>query len=138
MSVAEENVATIRGFHEAMEAGDRATLAELLEGSTHPDCEWYPLVAEVEGGYQGREGARAFFEDFLAAFDVTYDELRIEPIAAGVLVLCRMRARGRESGIDVEQEMGIVYEFDEGRWRRGRAYPSHAEAKATAEALAGA
>ena len=135
MSDAAANIETIRGFHAGMEAGDREALGRLLEELAHPECEWYPLVTEVEGrAYRGKQRTRAFFDDFLSAFTVSYDEFVIQALGeAGVLVLCRMKLRGRESGIEMEQEMGVVYELEGGLFRRGRAFATHRDARAAAE-----
>ena len=131
-----ENVATILRFHDAMEAGDREALDRLIDEVTHPDCEWRPLVAEVEGGYRGRDETRKFFNDFLDAFDVRYEDREAESVGAtGVLVLSRMVLQAKESGVGLEQEMGVLYELEDGRFRRGRAFPSHPEARAAADAL---
>jgi hypothetical protein len=46
-----------------------------------------------------------------------------------------MCLRARTSGVTLEQEMGVLYELEDGRFRRGRAYPSHAEAQAAAAEL---
>ena len=134
---AEENVRTILRFHDAMEAGDREALDGLLEEVTHPECEWTPLVAEVEGGaYRGKGQTRRFFNDFLDSFEVRYEDREVEAVGeTGVLVRCRMVLTARESGVPLEQEMGVLYELEDGMFRRGRAYPSHAGATAAAEAL---
>jgi hypothetical protein len=132
----EENVATILRFHDAMEAGDRGGLDRLLDEVTHPDCEWRPLVAEVEGGYCGRDQTREFFNDFLDSFDVRYEDREVEPVGAtGVLLLCNMVLEAKGSGVGLEQPMGVLYELEEGQFRRGRAFPSHAEARAAAQRL---
>ena len=49
-----------------------------------------------------------------------------------VLMLCTMELRGRGSGVDVSQEMGAIFEFEGGLMRRGRVFPSQAEALAAA------
>jgi ketosteroid isomerase-like protein len=133
---AEENVATILRFHDAMEAADREVLDAMLEEIAHPDCEWAPLVATVEGGYRGKAETRRFFGDFLESFDVRYEDREVEAIGeVGVLVRCTMVLRARESGVPLQQEMGVLYELENGLFRRGRAYPSHAEAEAAAGEL---
>jgi hypothetical protein len=38
-----------------------------------------------------------------------------------------MSVKGRGSGAPLELEMGVFYEFEDGLFRRGRAFPSHAE-----------
>jgi ketosteroid isomerase-like protein len=134
---AEANLELIRRFHDAMEAGDREALGELVRQIAHPEAEWRPLVTEVEGGaYRGKAGVRAFFDDFLGSFEVRYQDRDLRAIDdVAVLLLCRMELEGRGSGAAVSQEMGVVYEFDEGLLRRGCAYGTHAQALAAAEEL---
>jgi hypothetical protein len=43
--------------------------------------------------------------------------------------------RGRESDIEIVEEMGTLYEFEGGLFRRGRVYRRHDETLAAAEAL---
>lgn len=135
---AESNVEAITGFHDAMEVGDRDALGELFDVTAHAECEWVPLVVEVEGqSYRGREGVRAFFDDFLDSFEVRYENRELRAVGEGaVLILCQAALRGRESGAELVQEMGVLYEFEDGLLRRGRAYPSHAAAISAAAALA--
>jgi hypothetical protein len=135
---AEANVETIRRFHDAMEAGDRRALAELVREIAHPDAEWTPLVTEVEGdAYRGKDGVFAFFDDFLGSFEVRYDDRDLRAVDdTAVLMLCRMELKGRGSGAAVAQEMGVLYEFEGALLRRGRAYPSREAALAAAKGLA--
>ena len=129
-----ENVAAVRRFNEAMEAGDEDTLTALAREIAHPDGEWTPLVVGVEGKtYRGSDGWGEFFADFLETFEVRYADPEFRSVGEeDVLMLCTMELRGRGSGVDVSQEMGALFEFEGGRLRRGRAYPSHAEALAAA------
>jgi ketosteroid isomerase-like protein len=137
---AEPNLEAIARFHDAMETGDREALADLVREIAHPEAEWTPLVTEVEGGaYRGREGVLAFFDDFLGSFEVRYDDRELRALDdRAVLMLCRMEVKGRGSGAGASQEMGVLYEFEDGRLRRGRAFPSHGAALAAAKELAAA
>jgi hypothetical protein len=133
---ADDYVQIIVRFSDAMEAADRAVLDAMLQEIAHPDCEWTPLVATVEGGYRGKDQTRAFFTDFLDSFEVRYDRREVEEAGHdAVLFLADMHLRGRGSGVDVVQEIGVLYEFEGGLLRRGRAYPGHAEAEAAAHEL---
>jgi ketosteroid isomerase-like protein len=134
---AASNLDAIRRFHAAMETGDRDALIEMVLGLAHPEAEWSPLVTAVEGqSYRGKEGVLEFFTDFLESFEVRYDDLELRPIGdRAVLALAQMALEGRGSGVAVVQELGVLYEFEDGRMRHGRAYPSHAEALSAAEGL---
>jgi ketosteroid isomerase-like protein len=128
----------IQALNDALQRGDREGFRELIEGVIHPDCEWQPLITGVEGAdhYRGREGMAEFFDDFIGSFEVRYVEQEFRPVGdRGVLMLTVMRVRGRESGVEVSREVGCIFEFEDGLVRRARAYESHAEAAAAAEAL---
>jgi SnoaL-like domain len=137
---AEANVETIRRFHDAMETGDRRALGELVREIAHPEAEWRPLVTEVEGdAYRGKDGVFAFFDDFLGSFEVRYEDRDLRAVDdRAVVMLCRMELKGRGSGAVVAQEMGVLYEFDGALLRRGRAYPSRADALTAAQELTSA
>ncbi len=133
---ADPEIDAIRRSYEALAAGDREALDALVEELMHPECEWVPFLTGVEGrSYHGHDGMLEFFDDFLSAFSARYDidEMRrIGPDA--VLVLGRMHLRGRESGVDVAQELGVLFVFDDGLIRHARA-SDHATAIAAAEAV---
>jgi ketosteroid isomerase-like protein len=131
------NVEMVRRSLEAMEGGNRDAFRELIDQIAHPEVEWTPLIGTgVEGSYQGREQIANFFEDFVGSFEVRYEDREIRAFGDRfVLLLARMRLKGRESGVEVDQELGSVYEFEDGLLRRGRAYPTHEEALAAAEAV---
>jgi ketosteroid isomerase-like protein len=141
MAVAEDrsarNVDVVRRSLDLVERGDREGLRRLVAEIAHPECVWMPLIGEaVEGSYRGPDGFVAFFEDLLGSFEVRYEDRDLRPIgASGVLSLYRLRLTGRESGLEVDQEMGAVFEFVDGLLRRGQAYPTRAEALAAAEGL---
>jgi ketosteroid isomerase-like protein len=116
-------------FHKGMEAFLRYDIEPLLETS-HPEIEWYPFSAQVEGdvAYRGHEGVRrwwanlnATFEEFEASIDQVRDEGDV------VMALGRLRARFR-SGITLDTEVGWVVRFRDGLAVWGRAYQSHDEA----------
>jgi hypothetical protein len=103
----------------------------------HEDCEWFPLIAGVEGktSYQGRDGLLAFYEDFWGTFEVIYRDPEFRAMGNSVVYLSSMGLRGRESGVELARELGIVYTLDGDLIRTGRAYDSHAAALAAAEEL---
>jgi ketosteroid isomerase-like protein len=103
------------------------------------DCEWHPfLTAREEGdpGYHGHNGMRAWFEDT----DEMYADLRVEfesfrEVKGRLVVLGHMTAKGR-GGAEVQSDVAWLFEPRDEKFRRGWAYPSHAEAEREAEALA--
>jgi hypothetical protein len=127
----------LQAMNEAIERGDRDEFGSLIAAVIHVDCDWTPLITAVEGrSYKGREGMVAFFEDFLGSFEVRYLDPEFRPLGdAAVLLLTTMQMCGRDSGVEVLRELGVIFEFEEGLVRRARAYDSHREATAEAEAL---
>jgi hypothetical protein len=128
----------LRTAQSAIERRDREAFGRAAERLMHPDGEWKPLLAAVEGGpYVGPKGALTFYDDFLGAFEARYGPFEYKAVGDDVMVtLTTLRARGRGSDVEVERELGTVYEFQGDRVRRGRVYESHAEAIAAAGALA--
>jgi hypothetical protein len=133
-----ENIEKIVRALDAVEAEDRELLARLNAADVHPECEFVPLIgAGVEGSYRGHEGVSRFFDDLLNAFEVRYLDRDLRPIGdESVLLLCRIQLRGRESELEMVEEMGTIYEFEDGLLRRGTVHRGHAETLAAAEALA--
>ncbi len=68
--MSEENVQL---FHKALEGYNRRDIEAMLE-IWHPDAEWYPFTAQVEGddAYHGHEGLRQWW----ANVDATFEGLR--------------------------------------------------------------
>jgi ketosteroid isomerase-like protein len=133
---ATRNVEALRDLLDATERRDRQLL-RAGSALVHPDYEWSPLISGVEGRvYRGHEGVGSFLEDLLGSFDVRYADRDLRAIGdRAVLLLCTLEMRGLQSGAGASQELGVLWEFEAGRIRRGRAYDSHAEALAAAEAL---
>jgi ketosteroid isomerase-like protein len=123
---------------DTLERSDVEGFMAIIEEISHPNCEWTShFSGEVEGRtHRGYDGMRTWASDLSEAFDVRYEDREFRAIGDDVvLFLCRFEYRGRGSGIDLSNELGVLYEFEEGQFRQGRAYGSHAEALAAAEAI---
>jgi ketosteroid isomerase-like protein len=132
------NVEFVEAAMDLIERADQQALHELIEGRVHPEAELTPLISHgVEGVYEGPDGVRRFFDDLLETFEVRYSDRELRVVGEGVvLVLCRMALRGRESGAEVVQDVGTVYEFEGNRFRGARVYDDQAEATLAAEGAA--
>jgi ketosteroid isomerase-like protein len=135
---AEHHVELARRMIAVHNRGPEAFLAEFEEFFL-PDCEWIPvIVGSLEGNsYRGRDGFRRWYaerDDALEAsgVDVTSCTAVSEDV---VLVLGRSRARGRASGAELDEEVGLVLRFRDGRIEHDQAFASHREARMAAEAL---
>jgi ketosteroid isomerase-like protein len=116
-------------FRRGMEAFLRQDIEPLIEMS-HPEIEWFPFSAQVEGdvAYEGHEGVRRWWANLTATFEdfeATIDEVRDQGDV--VMALGHLRAQFR-SGITLNTEVGWVVRFRDGLAVWGRAYQSHAEA----------
>lgn len=125
--MADENVETIRrGFEAYNRDGVEALLAFLdpeFEAVTAPE-----LTVEPDT-YRGHEGIRRYFESFYEVME----DIRFEPqelIDAGdqVVVLVRLRARGKDTGIEAEQSLFQVWTVRDGRAVRLETFAERSEA----------
>jgi ketosteroid isomerase-like protein len=104
-----------------------------------PECEWLPFLTagtEGENAYRGHDGIRRWFRDTDEMFsEVKWEVQEVRDLGddRGV-ILGTIRARGRVSGAEVSSPLGQLFELRDGRILRGRAYPSHEETLAAAEA----
>jgi ketosteroid isomerase-like protein len=71
---------------------------------------------------------RRFWEEWHSVWDLAIDVSEIRDLGDTVLALGRIRARGKTSGVDLDEAVGYVFEFDEGLIRKSRAYLDPSEA----------
>jgi ketosteroid isomerase-like protein len=89
--------------------------AEALVRLCHPDFEWRPFRAQLEGTvYRGHEGIRRCIEDL----QEDWSEIRINPLElheAGdfVVVIGQVHGRGRASGVELDAVAGLAVAFSE-------------------------
>jgi ketosteroid isomerase-like protein len=120
-------VEIVRQNYDAFDGG-RYDLA--LEG-WDPEGEFIPAMAgAVEDKiYRGHEGFRRYFDELFASFsEVRLDNREYKDLGDRVLVLYRLRVRGRDSGVEIDQPGGAVYQFRDGRIVLGRSFLSQSEA----------
>jgi ketosteroid isomerase-like protein len=99
--MSQENVEVVRQGFEAFNRRDADALAALCD----PEVEFVSLIAESEGQvYRGHEGVKAFIRQQDEAFDSISVEIE-EIVDHGdfLIVSLLFRARGRASGVAVEQ-----------------------------------
>jgi ketosteroid isomerase-like protein len=129
--MSQENVELVRQGVARWRAGDYAALLDFLVSNSAPDLELYSRLAGFGGEpYRGHDGLRAWIADIqenFERFDPWLDEVR----AVGddrVVAVGGIRFRARESGIDMSERLGWVYEFRNGLLRRMMFYGSPSEA----------
>jgi ketosteroid isomerase-like protein len=120
-------VEILRRGYEAFNSGDiRRILA-----FAHPDFETAipPELSAEPDIYRGHDGIRRYFLSFQDAMD----EIRFQPerfwdIGESVVAVVRLNAKGRQSGISVEQRLAQVWTFHGGKAIGLRTYGSLSEA----------
>jgi ketosteroid isomerase-like protein len=126
--MSKENVEVV---HTAFDAWNRGDVQAALD-YIHPDVEWeenpdvYPGLDRI---YRGHDG---FLKRQRDAFDM-WEWFKAEPqeiIDEGehVVVLLRLRAKGRHSGLEVEMSVYDCFTFREGKVARHRLYSNRADA----------
>jgi ketosteroid isomerase-like protein len=97
----------------------------------HPDFE-AEIPAEVSAEpdcYRGEDGIRRYMDSFSDAMeDVHFEGERLWDAGGSVVVALRLTARGRQTGIFVEQRTAGVWTVRDGAVIRIRAYATRSEA----------
>ena len=124
----ESNIEIARRATEALRSRDLNALRELLA----PDCEIVPIRADVDQAvFRGPDALSRFF----AATDEAWETITAESESRRegpdwVLGFARIRARGRESGAELDVPAAAVYRFRDGLITAIRVYTSRADALA--------
>jgi uncharacterized protein len=129
--MAEGNLRLVARFIDAYNRRDGSTLEQLSD----PELEWSPAIAQAleQGVYRGHDGLRRY----LADIEDTWDEMRIviddiRDMGDRIVLLGRVRGRGRLSGVVVDEPFGTFTELSEGKVARMRAFLAHDPALALA------
>jgi ketosteroid isomerase-like protein len=129
--MSQHNVELVREGFARWRAGDYGRLLDFLLANTSPDVELHSRFGAFAGEpYRGHDGLRAWLAEIRENFD-RFEPWVDEARDAGddrVLAFGGIRFRARESGIDMAERMGWVYEFRHGRLRRMMFYGSPGEA----------
>ncbi len=115
------NAARVREAMERWNGGDRTPPLDLID----PEVEIHTAIGDAFQGeaFRGHEGARqwlAGLDENFETWEIVIDEYRERDDI--VLALGGVRARGRGSGIELEQAIGWVYEFRDGKMIRLQTY----------------
>lgn len=127
----ETNVGRIRAAYDAWNRNDvEAAIASLDE---NVEWEMSGTIVGTDAIYHGHEGVRRWWLQFLEPFEsVTIEPLEVvEPRQDVVLVHLRLRGTGRQ-GIEVDLPVSHLYELQEGRVVRVRAFTERGAAIAAA------
>jgi ketosteroid isomerase-like protein len=124
--MSQENVEAIERAYAAMGGLDAEALVRVCD----PDVEFRSRIASAEDvTYRGHDGVR----DYIANLTEAFEWVRTEPLdvidGGDRAVVCnRFRARGRVSGVEVEERFFQALRFRGGKSLWWDFYPSKAEA----------
>ena len=111
------NLELTRRYIDAYNRRDAAALVELSD----PELEWRPAATRAfeQTVYRGHEGIR----QYITELDDTWEELVIEiseirDLGDRIVLLGRVRGRGRSSGVEVDEPFGSYTEVREGKATR--------------------
>ena len=133
--MSQENVETARriaeNFQAALERGHFHESLSVDAGLLDPDFEWVPAAQLTDTEhYRGYDGFQRFMEIWTEDFEDWSSEVE-QFIDAGpdcVVAVVRQRATGKESGVPVEVEQGLLFDFEAGRVIRMRNFLDPADA----------
>src|SRR5437763_5509910 len=125
--MSQENVEVARRHRDAFNRRDMEAFLEALDR----DVEWIPIMAPLEGSiYRDHHGVQRWIEE-LDAYWETFEvrDENLYDLGDRVLILGHWRARGRASGVVLEnQPAAWLYEIKDGKVVRLRTYTDRAEA----------
>ena len=104
------------------------------------DFEFIPMTVGVMGSperatYRGRDGLRRYYEERAEVFGGGEVHVRsCESVGDALVVSARSTARGRGSGVNLEEEITLVYWVRDGKAVRLQAFRSRDEALEAARA----
>jgi ketosteroid isomerase-like protein len=126
--MSQENVEIVRRTIELWSRGDVDGALKLAGDDFVMD--WSNSIGPAKGIYRGKEAARGFWTTFVEAFEgMSWDlEEIIEVDESRVIAVNHFRARGRESGIEVDAVGAQLWTISEGKERSVQLYQSKTEA----------
>jgi ketosteroid isomerase-like protein len=122
-----DNIALLKQGFEALNSGDEARILAFA----HPDFETVvpPSLSAEPDTYRGHEGIRRYFELFdETMYDVHFHGERYWEAGDSVVAIVRLTARGKTTGIPVEQVIAQVWTLRDGRALRAQTFPELSEA----------
>jgi hypothetical protein len=122
-----ENIEVVRQVNDAFNSGDLDRILEFID----PEFETLvpPAFSAEPDTYRGHEGIRRYFDSFQEAMtEIRFHQERFEEVGEEVVVAVRLTARGRTTGILVEQRLGQVWATRDGKVVEVRNYASFSEA----------
>src|SRR3954451_8755516 len=113
-AVSEANIAVMRRGFEALSTEGIEGLIRFVD----PDFETTtpPGLAAEPDTYRGHDGVRRYWSSFEEVMeDIRFEPRRMSSLGDRVLVDLVIKARGRATGIEVEQNVAQVWVFKDGK-----------------------
>jgi ketosteroid isomerase-like protein len=123
-----ENVELVRRFEKAWAKRDLEAVLECLHDEVEFD--WSDSMGPLVGTYRGRDGFTRFWNAMMDAWEQFTPET-VEVLDSGperVVTFDLVRARGRQSGIEMESHGGMVWTMREGAIVRAKMFQTKEEA----------
>jgi ketosteroid isomerase-like protein len=122
----------VEAFERAVSAYNRRDVDAFLE-EFHPEAEWHSLTQVMFGGersvYRGYRGIREGVQDIDEALaDMRVECSEIRDLGETIVVIGRVRGRGRASGVEIDSPINWVVEFRGATVTRMRDYLDPKEA----------
>jgi ketosteroid isomerase-like protein len=125
--VSRENVEIVQQLTQAFNTGDMDRMLELI-GSDF-EAEISPSFSAEPDTYRGHDGVRRYFQSFHDAMSkIRFHPERFWDFGESVVVDIRISAKGRQTGIPVEQRLAQIWSLRGGKARAVRSYESVPEA----------
>lgn len=121
-------------IHESFEAINRRDFDAAVRPA-HPDVEIHARMAAVEGStWRGRDGVREWIEETFEAFDTFHLDVReMRWLGDRCLTFAHLRARGRQSGIELDRPWIYLATMRDGLIIRLESFVDEKEALAAAQ-----
>src|SRR6476469_3399026 len=126
--MSQENVEMVRRVNDLFNAAEIEQALDLVDDDLEMD--WTNSIGPLKGVYRGREGVLELWKSFREAWEsVRWDpEEVIEVDESRLIVVNRVRMRGRGSGVEVNAKGTQLWTLRAGRAKRIKLYQSKAEA----------
>ncbi len=129
--MSQENVEVVRQVIESNRSDDIEARIEAVLALWDPSCEYTRVTDAIDPQiYRGHDGIRRYLSDMADSWAKWRSEVEdvFEVPPDTVVATIRSRLTGKESGVPVEAQLGVVFVLSRGKILRGHAYPSRQEA----------
>ena len=128
---AESNIAVIEELFREFARRDDALTFEIFDDELIFDTREFPGPESLRTCYHGHEGVRAYWRQWLDAWESVeiVDGPHHEAYGSAVISSWRQRNRGKRSGVEIELDTAVVWTFQGGRIVHAAAFGSGADAR---------